>query len=444
MLTLSASGTIAADADVGSVLTYSIFGMTLVSSVEAYGVLAQGQAAASAATVYTAPNPGQAFIKTISVVNTDTLSHTIQWFANGTAAAQAITPTLTIPPGGLGQYEDGQGWQFYNSSGVLLTGQYGPIDVQSFLGTGTQTWTKPTAWTPKFVRVVAYGAGGGGGGGASNTGGVVRTGGAGGGGGARAECLYLASDLGATETLTVGSGVGRGGAGGASGASGTTGTPGGNTTFSSGIHVLTAFGGGGGSNGNISALANAGGSGGGIASAGANGTGSAATGGAPGAPATPNGGCGANSLATAGTPVCAEYGGAAGGGCTNVPANGVGGGSMFGGAGGGHGTGSSVTPALVAGTAGGGHVNAGGGGGAVGSDGAAPTAGTGGTGGGIYVGGFGGGGGGGTISANTTGANGGAGGQPGGGGGGGGVGSNTGLGGSGGDGGNGAIYIVSW
>ena len=44
MLTLAASDTIAADADAGSVLTYTIFGMTLVASVEAYDVLAQGQA----------------------------------------------------------------------------------------------------------------------------------------------------------------------------------------------------------------------------------------------------------------------------------------------------------------------------------------------------------------------------------------------------------------
>ena len=44
LLTLAASNTIACDADVNSVVTYTIQGMTLVAGTEAYSVLAQGTA----------------------------------------------------------------------------------------------------------------------------------------------------------------------------------------------------------------------------------------------------------------------------------------------------------------------------------------------------------------------------------------------------------------
>jgi hypothetical protein len=355
----------------------------------------------------------------IGIYNADVVSQTI-YVVKDVSATEYILIQQTLLPGQSLEWSREKGW---NVPASLVA----EVNVQQQLTAGAGTWTKPTSFTPKFVRVIIYGGGGGGGGGSSQTGAVVRTGGCGGGGGNRGEWTFLASDLSATENFTVGGG-GTAGTAGASGADGGAGGVGTTSEFSTGTKLIQAFGGGGGAFGDNASTASAGGAGGGQSAAGGTGTTSAATGGGPGAPATPNGACGANSLATAGTPVIAEYGGGAGAGNTNVPANAVGGGSLYGGAGGGHGGGATVAPALINATAGGQRLLAGGSGGAAGTSGAAPTAGTAGA----------------TGTAATNGGNGGAGGSHGGGGGGGGVGSNTGTGGAGGVGGDGAIYIISW
>jgi hypothetical protein len=144
MLTLAAGNTLSGIADVASKLTYTIFGKTLVSTTAAYLPLAQGQLPNSAGTLYTAPNPGQAFVKTILVVNTDTVSHTFQLFQGGTAQANAITPTFTLAAGSLGLYEDGDGWQFTNSGGGEIVGAVpAPVNVQTFTTPGSDNWSKP-------------------------------------------------------------------------------------------------------------------------------------------------------------------------------------------------------------------------------------------------------------------------------------------------------------
>lgn len=317
-------------------------------------------------------------------------------------------------------------------------------DVQIFNVGGTYNWQKPTAFTPKFVRVVLYGAGGGGGGGGSNTGAVVRTGGGGGGGGARVERTFLSDELNFNETVVVGSG-GTAGTAGASGGNGGAGGIGGNTTFSTGNSLLTAFGGGGGAAGHNSATGAGGGGGGGAASAGGSGTTTTeGTGGAPGTPTAPNGGCGASAVNLNAAAPTAEYGGGGGGMINTSGTVQAGGSSMYGGGGGGGGGSTTSTPGLVAPGAGGAHTNSAGGGGAAGTGGASPTAGSSGTDGNLYVGGTGGGGGGETVTANTSGAKGGNGGRNGGGGGGGGSGTNTGGGGAGGRGGDGAVYVLTW
>jgi hypothetical protein len=120
MITLAAADTLAAGASVASMLTSTVCGMELVGTTETYKVLDQRLLAAAPATIYTVPGSTTAFIKTIIVVNNDTVFRTIQYFRGGTAAVNAITPVLNIPAGGMAVYEDGQGWQIINSDGQLL------------------------------------------------------------------------------------------------------------------------------------------------------------------------------------------------------------------------------------------------------------------------------------------------------------------------------------
>lgn len=62
--------------------------------------LYQGQLAAAAATIYTAPGAGSAIIKTIRVVNADTAaSHSFTLYQSGTGAANQIIGTTVLQPG---------------------------------------------------------------------------------------------------------------------------------------------------------------------------------------------------------------------------------------------------------------------------------------------------------------------------------------------------------
>lgn len=322
------------------------------------------------------------------------------------------------------------------------------VDIQSFTSDGT--WTKPTSYTPYMVMVVAYGGGGGGGGAEGQAAGNIRSGGSGGGGGARVERMFLASDLSATEAVTIGLG-GTGGTGGTA-ANGNSGTSGGNTTF--GSH-LTAYGGGAGFGGDSTDAS--GGGGGGFGSKGSDGVTNASTlGGTPRIHSSAStlsqdtknalGGGGAGSLGGASASNSggsAEDGGGGGGSSFyNGPATkGSGGGSSIRGAAGGGG-GGCITAGNVAdlaedGGASNSFTQGAGGGAATGSSGAAGSNGSDGS---FKVGGNGGGGG----AAHTagTGGKGGDGGACGGGGGGGGGGTN--VGGAGGDGGDGKVWVISW
>ncbi len=364
---------------------------------------------------------------------------------DGTVAAPLWEGTLQ--PSEMVIWTEGIGFTRLNSGGTVVEAAAGgPVDLQVFTTPGAATWTKPTSFTPKAVRVVVYGGGGGGGGGASQTGAVVRTGGTGGGGGARDEGIFDAADLPSTVAVTVGAG-GTGGAGGASGTDGAVGNAGGLSEFGTGNEqwAVRAYGGGGGAAGDNAASAASGGSGGGQRGVGVVGQATGQTGGVGALAAYDQG---AASLNTAAGPNPSVFGGGAGGGHTNVPANAPGGPSVRGGCGGGCGGGATVAPAVVN-AQGGGLYTMGGGagsglGGTAGTSGAAPTAGGTGQTGNATRGGGGGGGGGATITVNTNGGNGGAGGFPAGGGGGGGVGSNTGSGGNGGAGANGAVYVFTW
>lgn len=235
------------------------------------------------------------------------------------------------------------------------------VDIQEFTAAGGGTWTKPSGALSVFVE-----AWGGGGGGGSATRSASNSAGGGGGGGAYKSKLFKASDLGATETTTVGAG-------------GTVGAQGGNTTFGS---LLTAYGGGGGVT--VTDAVGGGGGGGGGSAKGSNG--STTSGGGGGAPAgsaalasnAGYGGAGGADTGTGGSPGgSAAFGGGGGGAGRDLGGNsGAGGDSIYGGGGGGGGDSDSTAGAGGASQFGG----AGGAGGtnATGTNGTAPGGGGGG------------------------------------------------------------------
>jgi hypothetical protein len=161
------------------------------------------------------------------------------------------------------------------------TGGQSAVDVQTFAVSGT--WTKPLG--AKLVRVQMWGGGGGGGGGARVTAGTTASGGGGGGGGAYQDFTFVAANLGATETVTVGPGT-AGGAGatvdGNPGANGGPAISAPNATLFGppATPHLRAMGGGAGTGGTPAAVA---GSGGGGSFGGGSGTGADASGATAGA-----------------------------------------------------------------------------------------------------------------------------------------------------------------
>jgi hypothetical protein len=233
MITLAAADTLAAGASVATQVTSTVFGMELNAGTEVYKVLDQRQLAAAPATIYTAPASTTAFIKTITVVNNDSVMRTAQYFRGGTAAANAITPPVSIPAGGWAVYEDGEGWDVYDGSGRL----------QSSVGPGrylrTRVFTSGTSFVTSadVSTIVCRLVGGGAGGGGCTSVASAAAAAGGGGGGSEAEKTF---STGPSATVNYVIGAAGNGVSGAAGANATA------TTVTFGGVTVTAPGGTGG------------------------------------------------------------------------------------------------------------------------------------------------------------------------------------------------------
>lgn len=238
----------------------------------------------------------------------------------GLVETVTVTPT-GVPTSPYRQLKIFNGkWYYYDSlNNVWLSTPISP-NAQTFTSSGT--WTKPSGLTgTELVVVMAWGGGGGGG-----TGFTGNKGGSGGGGGACVVGNFRASDLGSTETVTIGTG-------------GTNSSPtdGGNTTF--GSH-LTAYGGGRGGNAGNGASGGGGGGAFAIGGPGLSGTTTDEDGGVGGGPV---GGAGGHHTGViGGNGGESSFGGGGGGGFDNTDqVAGPGGASMYGGGGGGGGSNST-------------------------------------------------------------------------------------------------------
>ena len=175
-----------------------------------------------------------------------------------TSATALTAGTLPVAAGGTGistaptngQIDIGNGTNFTRTTltagtGVTVTNGAGSITLaaagnilnyQDFTTSGT--WTAPSGLTGnEIVTGFIWGAGGGGGGGNSEY--------SGGGGGGCFQFTFLASQVGSSQTVTIG-------AGGAGGFSGTAATAGGTTSFGSLVSVTGGTAGGNAGSGGVS------------------------------------------------------------------------------------------------------------------------------------------------------------------------------------------------
>jgi len=317
-----------------------------------------------------------------------------------TVAAENFASSGTVGSPSTGDLWWDSGTGFFNFRTASITKNLlSCVDVQIFTASGT--WTKPDG--AKWVHVAVIGGGGQGGAGRRSSAAANANGGNGGGGGYFNEGVFNASDLGGTETITVGAIANSSTGQTVDDSNGASGTAGNFSSFGSWLYA------GGGSSG----------IGGGTGIVVGNSSPSAVISvyGVPGAGGTGGANGGAGNVGTGNNKQPGSGGG--GGGVTT-------GGTEAGGAGGGRGYAvrQNVTTGGGGGTAGG--VHTGGGGGT-----SRPS-----------LSGDGGGGGGGTLSG--TGANGGDGGAPGGGGGGGGGSRNGNTSGAGGAGARGEVRVTTY
>ena len=154
MIALGASQALEGVSTTATDVTYTIGGLLMTNAsppvATGYEVLAQGQFASSAASIYNPGGSATALISNMMFFNTGTTSQTVQLFVEGTAGSNQIC-SLVIPAGGWSEYESGNGWTIYNSSGLIVTGS---SLVVGLVGTPSSATTNLTAST----RIVCGGS----------------------------------------------------------------------------------------------------------------------------------------------------------------------------------------------------------------------------------------------------------------------------------------------
>ena len=136
MLTLASTETLAGVAGTATSITCTVTGAEVSVGIPTYKVLSQSVLAIAAATIYTTPaTPITTLIKTIHLANTTGLAVPgVSLFVNGTAAANRISGSFSIPANGWATVDE-DGWKVYNGNGeLMMSGFTGPAGQAGVAG----------------------------------------------------------------------------------------------------------------------------------------------------------------------------------------------------------------------------------------------------------------------------------------------------------------------
>ena len=136
MLTLASTETLAGVAGTATSITCTVTGAEVSVGIPTYKVLSQSVLAIAAATIYTTPaTPITTLIKTIHLANTTGLAVPgVSLFVNGTAAANRISGSFSIPANGWATVDE-DGWKVYNGNGeLMMSGFTGPAGAAGAQG----------------------------------------------------------------------------------------------------------------------------------------------------------------------------------------------------------------------------------------------------------------------------------------------------------------------
>lgn len=150
MLALGASQALEGVATSATTVTYTVSGLLMDTSTppiaQGYSILAQGQLAASAGSLYNPGGSNTALINAIYLMNTGGTNQTVTLYVTGTTSADQFV-TLVIPPGGWSVYDGGAAWSVYTATGLLLA----PAGSPGGVGTPDSSTVALTASTQIVV-----------------------------------------------------------------------------------------------------------------------------------------------------------------------------------------------------------------------------------------------------------------------------------------------------